>query len=200
VLADLGQVRRVEGRLILGAAVIDDVLGFLVLVVVTQSAGGDLSTTSLRMGAIVGAFLVGLAFAETRARKELDRRLKPVYWLLVPFFFVVTGTRVDLGVFRDPHTVVVGLLILAVAIAGKVIGCGAACRTLGARPAMIVGVGMVPRGEVGIVIAAAGLANGVIGPSLYGIIVALTVATTMIVPPILKALLGYPASAVGTTV
>jgi Kef-type K+ transport system membrane component KefB len=243
VLADLGLTRAPESRVIIGAAVVDDVLGLLVLAVVAQSAAGSISVGSialvgslavgfvvlagslgprlvaratpvldrignegvfavalglclllsaaagaLQLAAIIGAFLAGLAFAETRDRYELEVRLRPVYSLLVPFFFVITGSLVDLHVFSDPHVIFVGLGVLAVAVVGKFVGCAAAAAPMGRRSAAIVATGMVPRGEVGILVATLGLAHGVIGPALYGIVVAMTAITTIGVPPVLARL------------
>ena len=243
VLSDLGQVRRPESRVILGAAIVDDVLGLLVLAVVTESASdhfspGELAQVgglaivfvglaaglgprlvarlqsgldrlghwgvffvaltvctglaalaeSLRLAAIIGAFLAGLAFAETTDRYDLERKLRPWYWTLVPFFFVVTGARVDPSAFDNLNTTALGTGLLAIAVAGKFAGCGLAARPMGSRAAAIVGVGMVPRGEVGVLVAAVGLSHGILDRDYYGIIVAITVATTMVVPPVLRSL------------
>lgn len=243
VLSDLGRVREPESRVILGAAVVDDILGLLVLAVVAGSVAGDITigsivilaalavgfvvlvgglgaqlvkraiplldklanlqvftvalavalglaalAGSLHLAAIIGAFLAGMAFAETRERYELEDRLQPVYSFLVPFFFVVTGTMVDLSVFGELSNLLLGLAVIALAVIGKLFGCGLAAGPMGRRSATIVGVGMVPRGEVGILVATIGLARGVIGPDLYGIVVVMSVATTIIVPPVLTSL------------
>jgi len=228
---------------ILGAAVVDDILGLLVLAVVAGSVTGDITVGSivllaglavgfvvlvgglgaqlvkratpildrlanlqvftvalavclalaalaaeLHLAAIIGAFLAGMAFAETRERYELEDRLTPVYTFLVPFFFVVTGTMVDLSVFGELSNLLLGLAVIALAVVGKLIGCGLAAASMGRKSATIIGVGMVPRGEVGILVATIGLSRGIIGPDLYGIVVVMSVATTIIVPPVLTAL------------
>lgn len=243
VLADLGRVKEPESRVILGAAVVDDILGLLVLAVVAGSIEGGITLGSilslaalaigfvvlvgglgprivtvatpyldrlgeggvytlalalslglsaaagaLSLAAIIGAFLAGMAFAETRDRYKLEEHLSSVYHLLVPFFFVVTGSLVDLSVFADGGTALLGLGVLVVAIAGKLIGCGAASWGLGRESIAIIGTGMVPRGEVGIIVASIGLGRGVIGPDLYGTVVGMSVLTTLIVPPVLTAL------------
>lgn len=244
VLADLGVVHEVESRIILGAAVVDDVLGLLVLALVSGLAGGDLSATGIvvlaveaigfvvflstlgvravnaaapaiekatiprgelavalgaclglaslagavGLAAIIGAFLAGMAFAEVRPRWNLEEQVDPVYQLLVPFFFVVTGSKVDLGALADPGTLGLVVAVTALAIAGKFIGCGGAALGLGRRSAMIVGVGMVPRGEVGIIVASVGLSEGVIPDDLYSVVVAMSILTTLVAPPFLKAL------------
>lgn len=243
VLSDLGRVREPESRVILGAAVVDDILGLLVLAVVAGSVTGSLSVGSvvvlallaigfviligglgsklvqratplldrmgesgifavamglclvlaslaaaLKLAAIIGAFLAGMALAETRDRYHLENRIAPVYSLLVPFFFVVTGSLVDLSVFLDLGTAGLTAAILVVAILGKLIGCGGAALGMGKRSAAIVGVGMVPRGEVGILVATIGLTRGVVGPDLYAVVVAMSVLTTLVAPPFLAAL------------
>lgn len=243
VLSDLGRVEEPESRVILGAAVVDDILGLLVLAVVSGTAAGDLSTGSivalatlalgfvalvgglgpraiqvltpwldrlgreglfvfafglclglaaiagaLQLAAIIGAFLAGLALAETRDRYQLEERLAPVYSFLVPFFFVVTGSLVDVSALGDPGVAWLALAVTAIAIAGKLGGCGGAAWTMGRRSALIVGTGMVPRGEVGILVATIGLSQGIIEPDLYTVVVIMSVATTLVVPPVLKAL------------
>jgi Kef-type K+ transport system membrane component KefB len=250
VLADLGVVRAVESRIILGAAVIDDVLGLLVLALVTGLSKGDLSlaniialvlvtfgfvgligtlgrravqaaaprideariprgplvvalaiclglsalSSAIGLAAIIGAFLAGMAFSEMRPRWKLEEQVDPVYQLLVPFFFVITGAAVDLGAFLEPATLGVTLAITALAVLGKLIGCGGAMWGRGARSMLIVGVGMIPRGEVGIIVASVGLAGGLIDSDLYGVVVAMSILTTLIAPPLLKTLFaGRPA-------
>ena len=243
VLADLGRIKEPESRIILGAAVVDDILGLLVLAVVAGSITGSLSAGSIislallalafvilvgglgarlidratplldRLGdqgvlvfalalclglastaaaldlaAIIGAFLAGMALAETRDRYHLEEHLHSVYSFLVPFFFVVTGTFVDPGVFAEGGTALLTVAVVLVAIGGKLFGCGAAAWGMGRSSAAIVGVGMVPRGEVGILVATVGLREGIIGPDLYGIAVAMSVLTTIVVPPVLARL------------
>ena len=243
VLSDLGRVEEPESRVILGAAVVDDVLGLLVLAVVSGTAAGNLSPGSivalaalalgfvalvgglgppairrltpwldrlgregvfvfafglclglaaiagaLQLAAIIGAFLAGLALAETRDRYELEVRLAPVYSFLVPFFFVVTGSLVDVTALADPSIAWLALGVTAIAVAGKLGGCGGAAWGMGRRSALIVGVGMVPRGEVGILVATIGLSQGIVEPDLYTVVVIMSVATTLMVPPVLKAL------------
>jgi Kef-type K+ transport system membrane component KefB len=243
VLSDLGRIEEPESRVILGAAVVDDILGLLVLAVVSGVAVGDLSPGSivalavlalgfvglvgglgpqvvrsltpwldrlgrdgvfvfafglclglaaiagaLQLAAIIGAFLAGLALAETRDRYRLEERLAPVYTFLVPFFFVVTGSLVDVTALGDPEIATLALAVTGLAIAGKLGGCGGAAWTMGRRSALIVGIGMVPRGEVGILVATIGLSQGVIEPDLYTVVVIMSVATTLVVPPALKAL------------
>ena len=244
VLADLGMVQEKESRIVLGAAVVDDVLGLLVLALVSGLAGGDLSAAEIivlaveaigfvviialfghrvvgaasgmverarvhrselafalavclglaamagavGLAAIIGAFLAGMAFSEVRPRWNLEEQVEPVYQLLVPFFFVITGSRVDLDALTDPGTLGLVAAVTGLAIAGKLIGCGGAAWGMGRRSAAIIGVGMVPRGEVGIIVASVGLSEGIIKPDLYGVVVAMSILTTLIAPPFLKIL------------
>jgi Kef-type K+ transport system membrane component KefB len=244
VLADLGVLQNPESRIILGAAVVDDVLGLLVLALITGLARGNASAVGLvvlavgavgfvvvvaafgtrlvsalapridkaqisrgelaaalsiclglsvlagavGLAAIVGAFLAGMAFSETRSRWELHHQFDPVYHLLVPFFFVVTGARVDPGVLIDPSTAGLVAAVTALAIIGKLVGCGGASWGLGARSMWIIGVGMVPRGEVGLIVASVGLNAGIIDGDLYGVVVAMSILTTLVTPPVLKLL------------
>lgn len=108
---------------------------------------------SIGLAAIVGAYLAGLIVAELSDELELKRDLSPIRALIVPFFFVLTGARFDIGTMLRPESL---------AIVTKPIGCGLAMWGTSLRSAVRVGVGMVPRGEVGLVVASLGLAAGVI--------------------------------------
>jgi Kef-type K+ transport system membrane component KefB len=242
VFSDLGVIHALESRIILGAAVVDDVLGLLVLALVSGLAGGDFSIGSIitlaitaigfiivvgafgghlvhraapaidggriprtelsvalavclglsalagfiGLAAIIGAFLAGMAFSDLRDRWGLEGQIQPVYELLVPFFFVITGSLVDPGFFTQPATIGMVVVVTLLAIAGKLIGCGGAAWGMGWRSISIVGVGMVPRGEVGIIVATVGLSSDVISEDLYGVVVAMSILTTLVAPPVLK--------------
>jgi Kef-type K+ transport system membrane component KefB len=244
VLSDLGVMEAIESKVILAAAVVDDVLGLLVLAAVSGLSRGELSVVGLLalavaatafvvlvavfghrlvrvavphvdgariprgplvfalsaclglsalagaigLAAIIGAFLAGMAFSDLPRGWRLEEQVDPVYQLLVPFFFVVTGSLVDLGALVDPSSLGMVVGITGLAIAGKVIGCGGAAWGMGRRSAAIVAVGMVPRGEVGIIVATVGLTREIITNELYGVIVAMSIITTLISPPFLKAL------------
>jgi Kef-type K+ transport system membrane component KefB len=137
------------------------------------------------VAAIVGAFLAGMALSET-----VDRRVchltDGVTELLVPFFLVGIGLHFSLSAFATRSTLLLALTILAAAIASKFVACGLGALSLGRKDAIRVGVGMVPRGEVGMVVAQIGLAMGVMASSVYGIVVFMSVATTLVAPPLLK--------------
>ncbi|MGD0110727.1 MAG: cation:proton antiporter [Armatimonadota bacterium] len=248
VMADLGVLHTRVARVILGAAVFDDILGMLVLAVVSGLAAGTLSmgqislltgesiafcllafylgrhavrrlspplsafaeasgrdavfavammlcfafsafAESIGLAAIIGAFLAGIIFAEIPDAPRLQRSMQPIYELLVPIFFVLTGVRVDLHRLLTPDVLPVGLLITLIAILGKLIGCGAAALPLGRKEALTIGIGMAPRGEVGIVVALIGLSRGVMSHDIYAQIVLMSVLTSLFAPPLLRMLL-----------
>lgn len=245
VLADMRLLGERESRVILGAAVIDDVLGLIVLSGVAGAvAGGGLqpaaiaTTVALATGfvvlfglggtraaargshllerprlpqapfafaialclgvaalaqqvglaAIVGAFLAGMIMAESPKRYELEERFEPLGDFLVPFFFVVTGATVDPSSLVGAGVLAVAGAVILLAVVGKVVGCGLAASRLGLRSALIVGVGMVPRGEVGIIVAREGARIGVVDSSTFAVIIAMSIVTTLIAPPLLKTL------------
>jgi len=105
---------------------------------------------------------------------------------LVPFFLVNIGMQLKLEVFRDASTIWLAIILTVVAVLTKLIGCGLASLNLGWRRAAQIGMGMSPRGEVGIVVAQIGLTLAVIDDSLYAVVLFMAVATTLIAPPFLK--------------
>ena len=246
VLQDLGALNRQVARVILGAAVIDDILAMLLLGVVTALQGDkgvDVSqlaiifvqavgfvaiialvgTKLMRRGsrvldapisplspltlslalclglaaaasyfglaAIIGAFLAGMVAAESQQRHALEKQIQPIMAFLVPFFFVVTGTKVDLSQLASWPVLGSLLVVTLLATVGKMVGCGLGALSLGRNQALIIGVGMVPRGEVGIIVASLGLTAGVFTNSTYAIIIAMSLLTSVIAPPVLGKLL-----------
>ncbi len=242
VLADMGLLNHRASKLILAAAIIDDVLGLIVLAVVSSLAKGsvnylELGTTAVLatgftvivaqygtrafekivprvdsatktaksqfilsillllllsilasqagVAAIIGAFLAGMALASS-VSDETKHEVEGVTELLVPFFLVGIGMQMDLSVFADQSTMLICGVILLAAVASKLIGCGLGAARLGLGDALKVGVGMVPRGEVGMVVAQIGLSIGVIPKNVYAVVVFMSVATTMIAPLMLK--------------
>ena len=254
VLRDLGVIASTEGRIILGAAVIDDILAMVILAVV----GGLAATGSVRLvdvaiiagqavlfttfvslvgtgamrqyglglarlkmdnaplaiallamlglatmaaglglAAIIGAFLAGMVFAEAREHFELEKQALPIYQFLAPFFFVLTGSGVDWRSFADANVLGIAMAITVLAILGKLAACGLVTLPLGPRSAAIVGVGMVPRGEVGLIVAGLGLSLGAIPTEIFSVVVIMSVLTTMLTPPVLRALYaGRPETAI----
>ena len=246
VLSDLGVLGRTESRVILGAAVIDDILAMLLLGVVTalQNGGGvnylrlgivlvqavgfvavialvgtrimrkrsalldtpinPLSPLTLSLAlclglaavasftglaAIIGAFLAGMVVAESQQRHVLEKQIQPLLAFLVPFFFVVTGAQVDLKELASGAAIGMLLFVTLLAVVSKLIGGGLGALSLGKKSALIVGVGMVPRGEVGIIVASLGQQAGVFSGRIYAVIIAMSLLTSVIAPPVLKMLL-----------
>ena len=111
--------------------------------------GLSAAAAELGLAGIIGAFVAGLMLGESREHLRLEHRVQPIYEFLTPFFFVITGAQVDLGAMFEGDVLALCLAITALAIAGKVIACGAGAYGLGRRSMGIVGVGMVPRGEIG---------------------------------------------------
>ena len=241
VLSAGGLLRKRFAQIILAAAVIDDVLGLLVLALVGSLARGRVNpleltlTAALAIGftvlvaawgsktmrrfvphmegrlraqeaqfalavtllfalsllavyagvaAIVGAFLAGMALAESVGQRVQDLA-HGVAELLVPFFLVGIGLRVDLAAFTHPSVAALAAVIVVAAILSKLVGCGLGAYRLGRAEALRVGLGMVPRGEVGMVVAQLGLSMGVIRQDIYGIVVFMSVATTLLAPLLL---------------
>lgn len=252
VLSSMGLLDAPTARIILGAAVIDDILGLLVLSIVSSMASGTInyleilttaglaiaftafvtlvgapvvtrvapSVDRMRSGqgmfifglvlclglsvaasfigvaAIIGAFLAGMALAEAaEEHPKVHRQMSGVTEFLVPFFLVNIGMQLTLSVFQSSSVIVLCVLITLVAVVTKLLGCGLGAYTLGLRRAAQVGVGMVPRGEVGIIVAQIGLSLAVIGAELYGVVLFMAVATTLIAPPFLKMLYAREAAA-----
>jgi Kef-type K+ transport system membrane component KefB len=107
--------------------------------------------------------------------------------LLLPFFLAGIGLHLDIRAFGRPSMLVLSLTILIAAVVSKLVGCGLGAYRLGRADAIRVGVGMIPRGEVGLVVAQIGQSMGVIAPPVYGVVVFMAVATTIIAPPLLAA-------------
>ena len=245
VLSDLGRLQEAASRVVLGAAILDDILGLVILAVVTglvqtgafsfttvgliltkalvfiilavalgirfaptllawvgkmRTRGGLivysvlfcvlLAAISERIGlaAIIGAFAAGLILAKTEPRAHIEEHLKPVADLLVPVFFVTIGMKVNpatLNPFGDA-ALRFALVLTAVAVLSKLAAAlGVYQRGVRRWP---VGVGMIPRGEVGLIFSGIGLAHRVIEEDLYAGLVGMVMVSTFIVPPWLKAL------------
>ena len=245
VLQDMKVLDRMESKVILGAAVIDDILAMLLLGVVTALQGGAIDlpklgvvmlqavgfvivialvgtkvmrkksgmmdkpvsphsalsislalclglaacASEIGLAAIIGAFLAGMVLAESQQRHALEEQTKPIMAFLVPFFFVVTGAQVDVGELASWPVLGTLAVVTLLAVVSKLVGCGLGAWSLGKKSALIVGVGMVPRGEVGIIVASLGLEAGIFTGSTYAIIIAMSLLTSVIAPPVLKQLL-----------
>lgn len=151
--------------------------------------GLSVAASYIGVAAIIGAFLAGMALAEaTEGNEAMHRQMNGVTEFLVPFFLVNIGMQVQLNVFRDPSTILLTVVVTLLAVVTKLVGGGAGALHLGWRRAAQVGVGMVPRGEVGIVVAQIGLGLALISNSLFAVVLFMAVATTLIAPPFLKLL------------
>lgn len=251
VLSELGQLKSKEGQIIVGAAVIDDVLGIIVLAVVASLAKtGEIDVTNviylivgataflfgsialggifnksfvaiveklktrgnvvipafifaffmaflgnaIHLEAILGAFAAGLVLDETDARNELDELIKPIADLLVPIFFVTVGARADLTVLNPaiPENRagrLIAVFLVAVAIVGKLVTGWAVFGQPGINR-LAIGVGMIPRGEVGLVFAGIGSASGILDKPLEVSIIIMVILTTFLAPPFLRVAFG----------
>lgn len=242
VLAAKGLLNQRASRIILAAAVIDDVLGLLVLATVSSMAEGKINlpalattavlaiaftvlvakygTSTVRrvmprverrlavsdrqfhlallllfglsllatyvgVAAIVGAFLAGMALSES-VEQRVHELSQGINELLVPFFLAGIGLHLNLSVFATGSTLLLSLLILVAAVVSKFAGCALGSWSLGRVDAIRVGVGMIPRGEVGMVVAQIGMSLGVINNAVYAAVVFMAVGTTMIAPPLLN--------------
>ena len=146
------------------------------------------------VAAITGAYLAGVLVARAGYRQEVEHRLKAfTYALLVPIFFVSVGLQANARTLAA-QDIPLALLIILAAVAGKVVGCGAGARLAGftGPEALRIGVGMISRGEVGLIIAAIGLQSGLLGERGFAIMVIMVLATTVITPPLLRAV--FPAA------
>jgi Kef-type K+ transport system membrane component KefB len=243
VLGSMGLLDKETARIILGAAVIDDILGLIILSLVSAVSQGSvsyaglaktaaaailftafvaligskimtrlapsierlhlskpffnlglilclgLSVASIYVGvaAIIGAFLAGMALAEaTEENHKMHRLTSGITEFLVPFFLVNIGMQLDLAVFRDMSVVALAAIITFAAVITKFVGCGFGAWGMTRREMAQVGVGMIPRGEVGIVVAQIGLGLGVISGHFFASVLFMAVATTLIAPPLIK--------------
>lgn len=243
VLNSLGLLDAPTSRIILGAAVIDDILGLLILSVVSGLTKGgvnyfDLAKTAglalfftifvavfgarliarlaprienlhisrpffnaglimclglsfaaiyIGVAAIIGAFLAGMALSEaTEANHKMHRLTNGVMEFLVPFFLVNIGMQLKLSVFQDVSVLAFALTVTIIAVLTKFVGCGLGAYGLGWRRSAQIGVGMVPRGEVGIVVAQIGLGLGAISDAFFGAVLFMAIATTLVAPPFIK--------------
>jgi Na+:H+ antiporter len=242
VLASKGVLELRASQVILAAAVIDDVLGLLVLAFVSSIGEGHVNIAGLavtallaagftfviaRFGAraferivprveaklsiseaqfnlalivlfglsllavyigvaaIVGAFLAGMAFSETATTRVQDLA-HGITELLVPFFLAHIGLQLNLADFARKEVIWLAIVLLIAAVITKLLGCGLGAIRLGRNDALRIGLGMMPRGEVGMIVAQIGLQMGIIERPVYATVVFMAVGTTMLAPPLLN--------------
>lgn len=243
VLRDIGRLDTAEGQIVIGAAVLDDLIGLIILSVISALVAGEAITTlgvittsglaigfvaiALAVGSfavppifriverlqstgalglvalafalvmatvaeasgsamIVGALAAGLVLHGTPQRAEIERSVTQLGYFFVPIFFAIVGASVDLSALADARALKVGAALTGIGIVGKLIS-GFALRNFDGNR-MLIGVAMIPRGEVGLIFAQVGLASGAIGAGEFGALMLMVVATTLITPPWLMAL------------
>jgi len=240
-LRSFGALATQSGRVILGAAVIDDVLAMLIVAVAVGVADGQVSAervllllglaaafigivvvggtgilrtrrslltdprfaetpflpgmilmlglaalaAQIGLAAIIGAFLAGMVVGESSERHALETETAPVAAFFTPFFFGFVGAQIDPAAFGSLSTV--GLLagVTALAVTTKFAGSFLGALRIGRNRAILIGWGMVPRGEVEIIVAGLALTAGAIRPDLYAVIVGMVVITALLVPPLM---------------
>jgi Kef-type K+ transport system membrane component KefB/mannitol/fructose-specific phosphotransferase system IIA component (Ntr-type) len=140
---------------------------------------------------IIGAYVMGLSLSRTDISYVIQEKLEVIHDFFVPIFFCTMGMMVDVDVFSNPRVIIFGLIYSVVSIFAKIIGCGGPALFLNFNKtgALRIGMGMVPRGEVALIIAGIGLAQGILDKNLFGVAVMMTLITTIAPPPILTALL-----------
>ena len=149
--------------------------------------GLSVAATRIGMAAIIGAFFAGISFADYAPEWHLRPRVQSITEFLAPFFFFTIGTRFDIAVLRG-HILVSAIVIAVLAVISKAVGCGLPVLREGWQTAMRVGVAMVPRGEVGLIVALVGVQMGMVSPGAYAIVIFMTGVTTLIAPPLLRVL------------
>lgn len=194
VLGDLGRLDAPESRIILGAAVIDDVLGIVILGIVTTMAGAVAGAGNAAASVpIIAAFVVGSLLGRGRHRDRIIVRVKPVVGIMAPIFFVTVGAAVDVRLLDPRMEGAGGFLMVAgtltvLAVIGKVVAGWAAPWLQVDR--LVIGVGMVPRGEVGLIFADTGRRAGLLSDAAFSAILLMVMATTFLAPVALKVLAG----------
>jgi len=140
---------------------------------------------------VVGAYVIGLTLSQTELANAIREKLEPVYTLLVPLFFGTLGLLVDWRVLGQPAVLVFALVYTLLAVLAKVAGCGLPALAFGfnLRGALRVGLGMVPRGEVALVMAGVGLMAGALPAPAFAVVIVMTILTTLCAPPVLALLL-----------
>jgi Kef-type K+ transport system membrane component KefB len=190
VLDDLRQLETREGQIVLAAAVLDDIIGLTILAVVTTIAlGGSLSPSKVAFPAesalIVGSFGAGMILNATALRPTIDFVVTRIGYVLVPIFFASVGAAVVLSSFTEAHTLAAGGLLIGVGILGKFVAGFAPWRFKGNKT--LIGVAMIPRGEVGLIFAQMGLATGAIDAPIFSALTLMVMVTTFLAPPLLAA-------------
>ena len=242
VFGDLKALSSTEARIVLGAAVADDVLGLIILTVVTRvveqgsiDAAGLAGTIGLAVGflvvagavglvvlprvikwisaraaspvtvgvvaagvtfafsaaasgaklaPIIGAFVAGTALARTEHHDRISRDFAVLGSIFIPVFFMQIGIDTDVTKFFNGHVLIVAGVLSTIAIAGKMFASVGALGTNTDK--LVIGIGMVPRGEVGLIFATIGVSVGVFTDDLYAVVLLMVLVTTVVTPPLLR--------------
>ena len=244
VLGDMGVLSSHIAKIILGAAVFDDILGMLLLAVVdglaesqgvqwgrlgvlaveailfalfmifigprilcklrpsvahlsTHNApliialmvclGLSFAAAKIGMAAIIGAFFAGMIFSEYSPEWDLLPRVHAITEFLGPFFFFSIGAQLNVKLFKG-EVLLVASIVTVLAVVSKVAGCGLPLLGEGWNTVLSVGVGMMPRGEVALIVALVGLNSQIVSQSTYAVVVFMTAVTTVLAPPLLRIL------------
>jgi Kef-type K+ transport system membrane component KefB len=133
---------------------------------------------------IVGAFVAGLSIGTTDQAERIRRDLLPVGHLFIPVFFLSIGIEIEIGEFLDPGVLGVAAALLAVAVLGKLAASAGMFGSAGDK--LLIGIGMIPRGEVGLIFATIGLREGILDRELYAALLLVVLVTTLMTPPLLR--------------
>jgi Kef-type K+ transport system membrane component KefB len=137
-----------------------------------------------KLAPIIGAFVAGLSLSRSELRERIERDLTPVGHLFIPVFFLAIGINVDISAFARAEVLEVAAALTVVAVVGKLLAAAGALGAPGDKP--LIGLGMLPRGEVGLIFATIGLREHVLGENLYASLLLVVLVTTLIAPPLLR--------------
>ncbi len=158
--------------------------GTLVALALAFTLGFAELAEAAQLAPIVGAFVAGVALSRCKVKDRIERELAPVGHLFIPVFFLQIGIAVDVGQFFSPDVLGVAAVLFVVAVIGKLASALGVFGSPGDK--WLIGFGMIPRGEVGLIFATIGLQQGVFGDDLYAAVLLVVLATTMLAPPLLK--------------
>lgn len=139
------------------------------------------------LAAVIGAFLAGMIIAETRDQNSIETEVAPLYAFFAPFFFAVIGAQLDVGALADGTNLLLLLAITLVAVLTKYAGAWLGGGSLNRRDRAIVSVGMIPRGEVGVIVAGLGYSKGAIDADIFAVVVGMAILTTLFAPYMIRA-------------
>ena len=159
--------------------------GTLVALALAFTLGFAELAEAAQLAPIVGAFVAGVALSRSTVKDRIERELAPVGHLFIPVFFLQIGIAVDVGQFISPDVLGVAAVLFVVAVVGKVVAAVGVFGSPGDK--WLIGFGMIPRGEVGLIFATIGLQQGVLGRDLYAALLLVVLATTLLAPPLLRA-------------